>query len=93
MSINLNIILVLPNYLNYCGFKNDYWDLAILGFYMFIFFTFWFFLYFLISEIKHAKRKKISFFKHVIKNKLVLSGVVPFFTYLFLRFTEGYFCS
>lgn len=93
IGINLAILLVLPNYLNSCGYKNDYWTLAIFGAYLFLFFSFWVFIYFISQEIKYTLEKKVNFFKHILKNKLVFWGIVPFLLYLILRFSEFVFCK
>ena len=82
--MNLFILLVLPRFAHQLGWKNDIWSIAILGIYLFLFFGFWFFIYFMYCEINYVIKLRINFLKHVLSNKLVLWGIIPFVIYLIL---------
>ena len=64
IGLNVCLLLVLPNYLNECGFENPYTNLASLGSYLFVFFSSWILILFIILEIWYLLKNKISFFKH-----------------------------
>ena len=84
ISMNLFILLALPNFLRELGWENEFWTISIFAVYLFIFFSFWFFLYFIYGEIKYVMKYQINFFNHLFNNKLVLWGIIPFVIYLIL---------
>lgn len=84
VGMNLCVLFFIPYYLNLWGYKNDYWTIAIFGVYLFLFFAFWVFIYFIVTEVRYVLKEKINFFKHVINNKLVFWGILPFIVYLTL---------
>lgn len=91
ISINLPLLLVIPNYLNHCGYKNSYWTLAIFGFYIFILFSFWYFIYFIYFEVKYIKRNNINLFNHILKKQVSILGCIFFFTLYMSKIYWKYF--
>jgi hypothetical protein len=94
--MNFGVLLLIPYFvlrvLFFLGNKELYLskadffisDLAHLGVLLLIFAASWVFVIFLIGEIVYALRFKINFFSHIVRNKLVLMGIIPFFLYLIL---------
>jgi hypothetical protein len=94
--MNFGVLLLIPYFvlrvLFFLGNKELYLskadffisDLAHLGLLLLIFAASWVFVIFLIGEIVYALRFKINFFSHIVRNKLVLMGIIPFFLYLIL---------
>lgn len=66
--------------------------LAVIAGYLFICFSFWFFLIFLFSEIRYTIKNKVNFFNHMIKNKLVISGIILMLIHIFVITTGSSIC-
>ena len=85
-----NLLYLIPE----CLYGKPYFaGLAVVAGYLFICFSLWFFFVFLFTEVKYSLKAKINFLIHVIRNKLVLWGVLLMILHVSVLILSNYFCD